>query len=279
MLPCHKIGQDVLFKKPFSRAGDWLFNHFTTLMALTPAPFQVKTMFSVWHLALLDWDLDTTFFCVCYVQHEPEREKVIQTEEGGREKWSPVAGLWERRWGGDEIPPYLSRQLHFADFYLGWQRGMWGSLHLAFNWLSICQTFSPIPLFKAPREVWEYWLPLPPNVKSDSKLNAEAPLLPSPILYLQVYTGALNQEYLKIDPTHNNSVSITGHLMYNLQGTACDRGATPAAVGWRRREDLGRSLLIFHSLLISQGVIPLSSPRPCFWPMWNKQLNELKGLI
>lgn len=37
-----------------------------------------------------------------------------------------------------------------ADFYLCWQRGMWGSLYLAFNWLSICQHFTQFPVFKFP---------------------------------------------------------------------------------------------------------------------------------
>lgn len=91
----------------------------------------------------------------CSVQCGLQSEKAWTKEwdgerPGGREKWMPVAGLPERRWGGDEIPPYLSRQLHLADFYLDWQRGMWGSLRLAFNWLCICQHFSTFPPFKAP---------------------------------------------------------------------------------------------------------------------------------
>lgn len=55
---------------------------------------------------------------------EPERQK---------ETWMPVVRFRECGWGGDEILSYLSRQLHIADFYLSWQKGMWGSLQLALN--------------------------------------------------------------------------------------------------------------------------------------------------
>lgn len=50
-----------------------------------------------------------------------EREQ-WKMKEKGKEKWMPSAGLSERGLGGDEILPYLSRQLHFVDFYLSWQR-------------------------------------------------------------------------------------------------------------------------------------------------------------
>ena len=40
----------------------------------------------------------------------------------GREKWMLVCE--KIGWGGDEIPPYLRRQLHLVDSYLSRQRYM-----------------------------------------------------------------------------------------------------------------------------------------------------------
>lgn len=99
-----------------------------------------------------------------------------------------------------------------ADFYLCWQRGMWGSLYLAFNWLSICQHFTQFPVFKFP---WRCG-----NIDSFQivYLKASSPARPSS----SVYTRTLNQ-YLNID---NSSGSVIGHLMYNLWETVCDRASS-----------------------------------------------------
>lgn len=63
------------------------------------------------------------------------------------------------------------------------------------------------------------------STPKDPKLSAEPlPLLPGLILHLQAGWGPKLWEYLRIDPTHKSGVSVTGHLLYNLQGIASDLG-------------------------------------------------------
>lgn len=148
-----------------------------------------------------------------------ERKRQKQTERASRSKMDAGGQfcVTEKMGRRRDFPPYLSRQLHFADSYLVWQRGMWGSLHLAFNWLSICQHFSLFPLLKASGRS--------ANIDfTHCRIQSRTPnwvqrlllLLPGLVVHLKAYTCTPDRQYLQIDLTHNNAVSITGHLVSNL---------------------------------------------------------------
>lgn len=55
------------------------------------------------------------------VKSHTDRERCTESEQ---ERKMDNSGGFVRKRGGDEILPYLSRQLHFVESYLGRQRGM-----------------------------------------------------------------------------------------------------------------------------------------------------------
>lgn len=109
-------------------------------------------------------------------KQKSDRDRGREQERG---KMDAVGGFVRKKMGRRWDPtPYLSRQLHLAHFYLGWQRGMWGSLHLAFNWLSICQHFSQFPPLKAlPSLRWSPGILTSTSTECelDFKLSASSP--------------------------------------------------------------------------------------------------------
>lgn len=105
-----------------------------------------------------------------------------------KEKWMPVVRLWEWGWGEDEILSYLSRQLHIVDFYLSWQKGMWGSLHLAFNDYLFVNVSHHFPFSKPEGGIG---ILTPTTTKHEDTLSVGPPYLLGVILYFQVQLADL----------------------------------------------------------------------------------------
>lgn len=202
-----------------------------------------------------------------------------EKREGEEEKGCRWQGLWKKSRGGDEILPYLSRQLHFVDFYLRLRGDMWDLLRLAFNWLSICQQFSPfLPFLKVPGEVWEYWLPLHQECKDGFQIECkEASRLPGVILHLQERRrrAPASTKYLKIDPSVQEK---TTHQLPCVSYITCRERPHSNDVCWPHIgpgvKGGGRSLC----RLSGPQILRPSGSRSS-WPAWNKHLNELKDLI
>lgn len=166
--------------------------------------------------------LDCVFAGCDAVWKSGERGKKSNGKWKKREGWEGNGcrwrGLWKRSREGDEILPYLSRQLHFVDFYLQLRGDMWDLLGLAFNWLSICQQFSPFrPFLKVPGEVWEYWLPLHEECKDGFQIECKEPSrLPGVILHLQKCRrrAPASTKYLNIDPCVQKKRRINYHVSH-----------------------------------------------------------------